>query len=90
MSDNKKRLQGMDIPIEKLIPQKERKVKPRHRKRLEASLRALGQLDPLIVCPHGDKYRILDGCQRYCVLLDMGVETVPCLIWNSHARKTTS
>lgn len=40
----------------------------------------MGLLEPLIVYPQGDNYEILDGCLRYRILLDWGVETVPCLI----------
>ena len=32
--------------------------------------------------PQGDGYEILDGCLRFRILLEMGVETVPCLIAN--------
>jgi len=82
---NKKRGQGMNLPIGKLVPLLERRVGAEHWRRLEASLRALGLVEPLIVCPHGDHYAILDGCLRYRILLAMGVETVPCLVWNEQA-----
>jgi hypothetical protein len=34
----------------------------------------------LIVYPDGENYEILDGCLRYRILLEMGVESVPCLV----------
>ena len=64
----------------KLVPRNERKVSKKYCKRIEASLRAVGLIEPLIVYPQGDNYEILDGCLRYRILLEMGVETVPCLL----------
>jgi len=80
MSTNGKHLQGLDVPIVKLVPRNERKVTEKYKKRIRASLGAVGLIDPLIVFPQGDDYEILDGCIRYQILLDMGVETVPCLV----------
>jgi hypothetical protein len=88
MSDNGKLVQGLDIPIVKLVPRIERKVNPKYRKRIEASLRAVGLLEPLIVYPQGDNYEILDGGLRYRLLLELGVETVPCLLWNQREAFT--
>lgn len=80
MGENGKPVVGLDIPIVKLTPRNERTVSAKHRKRIEASIRAVGLLEPLIVYPQGDNYEILDGCLRYRILLEMGVEFVPCLI----------
>ena len=46
-------VRGMDVPIVKLIPRNERKVSKKHRDRIEASLRAVGLIEPLIVFPIG-------------------------------------
>tara|TARA_B100001123_G_scaffold311361_1_gene348209 strand:+ start:1933 stop:2784 length:852 start_codon:yes stop_codon:yes gene_type:complete len=77
---NGKLVQGLDIPIVKLVPRNERKVSKKYCKRIEASLRAVGLIEPLIVYPQGDNYEILDGCLRYRILLEMGFEIVPCLL----------
>ncbi len=77
-----KPVRGIDVPIVKLIPRRERKIGKKFYQRIEASLRAVGLIDPLIVFPQGDGYEILDGCLRFRILLEMGVETVPCLIAN--------
>mgnify|MGYP003651802435 CR=1 FL=1 len=71
---------GVDISILKLVPRSERKVAKKYRQRIEASLRAVGLIEPLIVYPIDNGYEILDGALRYRILLDHGVETVPCLI----------
>ena len=73
-------IKKMDISIVKLVPRIERKVAKKYRQRIEASLRAVGLIEPLIVYPLKDGYEILDGALRYRILLDLGVETVPCLI----------
>jgi len=39
-------------------------------------------IEPLIVYPDGEDYVILDGAQRYRVLLELGVEVVPCILGN--------
>lgn len=85
MTGNGKLVQGLDVPIVKLIPRNERKVSKKYHKRIEASLRAVGLIEPLIVYPQGDNYEILDGYLRYRILLEMGVETVPCLL--GHERE---
>jgi ParB family transcriptional regulator, chromosome partitioning protein len=77
---NGKPIQALDIPIVKLVPRNERKVKKKDKDRIEASLRAVGLIDPLIVFPLGDTYEIQDGGIRYHILLELGVETVPCLL----------
>jgi ParB-like chromosome segregation protein Spo0J len=82
---NEKLVQNLDIPIVKLVPRNVRRLGQKHRRRLEASLRAVGLLERLIVYPQGDHYAIVDGCLRYRILLEMGVETVPCLVWNRQA-----
>jgi len=76
-------IKKMDISIVKLVPRTERKVAKKYRQRIEASLRAVGLIEPLIVYPLKDGYEILDGTLRYRILLDMGIETVPCLVHSS-------
>jgi ParB family transcriptional regulator, chromosome partitioning protein len=78
--------QVREIPISRLVLLRERRVSPRFRAELEASLREKGLLDPLIVLPLGEvsyedvSYEVRDGAIRYQILLEMGVETVPCVL----------
>ncbi len=90
MKENGKLLQGMDIPIVKLVPRTERAVSSKYFKRIEASLKAVGLIDPLVVYPLGESYEILDGYLRYRILLEMGVETVPCLIGQQREAFTSN
>ena len=83
MSTKDKLVEGVDISIVKLVPRSERKVAKKYRSRIEASIRAVGLIDPLVVFPLADGYEILDGSLRYRILLDLGVENVPCLIHKS-------
>ncbi len=83
MIANAKPVQGIDISIVKLVPRHERKVAKKYYHRIEASLRAVGLIEPLIVYPLEDSYEILDGALRYRILLDLGVESVPCIVHDS-------
>jgi ParB family chromosome partitioning protein len=79
---------GRDLPIVKLVPRSECKPNKKHDQRIEASLRAVGLLEPLIVFDQGDTFEILDGRRRYRMLLEMGVETVPCIVWKDRVAFT--
>ena len=81
---------GRDLPIVKLVPRTDRKATKKNHQRVEASIRAVGLLEPLIVFDMGDSYEILDGTLRYRILLDMGVETAPCLLWSEREAFTAN
>ena len=50
-------------------------------RRLPASIREMGVLDPLIVCPADDDgYFIIDGVRRYRFARDLGYKTLPCTV----------
>jgi ParB-like chromosome segregation protein Spo0J len=72
--------QGIDIPIIKLRPLRDRTVTKHAYQRILASVKAIGLIEPLVVYPDGDDFVILDGVQRYRVLLELGVEIVPCVL----------
>ena len=80
MNENN-RVHACDLPIAKLAPRSGRKVGKKQQERLEASLRAVGLLQPLVVSEHGDRYDILDGHLRHGILQDLGVTTIPCLVF---------
>ena len=70
---------GRDIPLVLLRPRHERKISKREYERIRASILAVGLIEPLLVFPEDDYYIILNGHQRYRILLELGVETVPCI-----------
>jgi ParB family transcriptional regulator, chromosome partitioning protein len=87
---NESLVDGCDLPIVKLVPRQERKVNKKDYQRIEASLRAVGLLEPLVVHALGDHYEILDGCLRYKILLEMGIENIPCLLWSEREAFTAN
>jgi hypothetical protein len=76
-------VQGKDIPIEQLVPLKEREInfkKNRGYKRIKSTIQMAGLLDPLCVYPENGYYVILDGYLRYKVLQELGIRMIPCQI----------
>jgi ParB-like chromosome segregation protein Spo0J len=77
---------GVMIPIDEILPLK--KVKPQTKKtkkyhQISASIREVGVVEHLIVCPQNVKtggYMLLDGHIRLEVLKDIGQKEVFCLI----------
>lgn len=76
-------VKGMDVPIVKLTPLRKRKISPRNYNRLLANMKAVGLIEPILVCQEGDQFFILDGYIRYTALVDLGVESAPCLVLES-------
>jgi len=79
---------GIDVPILRLKPLRERNVSKREYDRIVASIKAVGLIEPLVVYPEGDDYVILDGVQRYRALVELGVELVPCILGNQREAFT--
>jgi ParB family chromosome partitioning protein len=73
-------VEGRDIPLVLLRPRHDRKISNREYERIRASILAVGLIEPLLVFPENDYYVILNGHQRYRILLELGVETVPCIL----------
>jgi len=81
---------GIDIPILRLRPLRERNVSKREYDRIIASIKVVGLIEPLVVYPEGGDYVILDGVQRYRALLELGVEVVPCILGNQREAFTSN
>jgi hypothetical protein len=74
-------VRGEDVPIEKLVALHERKLtKQVSYRRIRASIKAVGLVEPLCVYPENGNYVILDGSLRYRACRDLGLSVVPCLI----------
>lgn len=71
---------GLDVPVNRLRPLRERKITKREYDRIVASIKAVGLIEPLVIYPEGENYVILDGAQRYRALLELGVKVVPCVL----------
>ena len=72
--------EGLDIPLIRLRPLRDRKITKREFDRILSSIEAVGLIEPLVVYPERDDYVILDGVQRYRALREMGVDMAPCII----------
>ena len=72
--------QALDIPIIQLRPLRDRKISKREYDRILASIKAIGLIEALVVYPDGEDFVILDGVQRHRMLLELGVEIVPCIV----------
>lgn len=73
-------VKGMDVPIVKLIPVRKRTVSKKNYGKLLANMKAVGLIEPLCVCQEGEQFFILDGYIRYTVMLELGIESAPCLV----------
>lgn len=85
------KMQGKDIPIEQLIPLKEREInfkKNRGFKKILLTIQTVGLVEPLCVYPENGSYIILDGYLRYKAFQQLGVEMVPCQIQQSKEAYT--
>jgi len=80
---------GLDVPVKRLRPLRDRTITKREHDRIIASIKAVGLLEPLVIFPEGDDYVILDGVQCYRALVELGVEVVPCIL-GKHREAFTS
>ncbi len=70
----------VDLPLHSLTPVRKRTAKKAVFARLEANIRAVGLIEPLLIYQHKGQNFILDGFLRYQVLMQMQVSMVPCLV----------
>lgn len=76
-------IEAIDLPLASLTPVRQRTARKNVFNRLEANIRTVGLIEPLLVYRQGSDYFILDGYLRFQVLQDMGVVSVPCLVIES-------
>ena len=75
---------GADVEIGKLVPLQERKVNFRANngyRKILASIREIGLIEPLCVFQEDGVFVILDGYVRYRACEELGVKIVPCLVY---------
>lgn len=86
------RVNGVDIPIKFLEPLREREnINTKTHKgflRILSSVRAIGLIEPLCVFPQNNGYVILDGYLRYLACGELGIETVPCIVYEDKEAYT--
>lgn len=77
-------INGADIDIERLVPLKDRDInfrKNRGYKKILSSISTIGLIEPLCVYKENGEYLILDGFLRYKALQQLGVDTIPCILY---------
>lgn len=80
-----------DVPISDLVPLNERDINlkgNRGFRRLVATIRAVGLLEPLAVYPDNGRYIILNGFLRYKACEELKVSTIPCIIYQDKEAYT--
>lgn len=79
--DDAEDIETLDLPLQELMPLQKRTVRKAAMERLEANIRAVGLIEPLLVYRHDDgQHYILDGYLRYQVLLTIGQDSAPCIV----------
>ena len=78
-------MEGVDLLIEDLIPLNTRTEinlkKNQGFKKIVASIKAIGLIEPLYVFPENEKkFTILDGYLRYKACENLGIKNIPCLV----------
>jgi len=79
-SPEKANVTGVDVPIVQLTPLRKRTIGKKNYNKLLANIKTVGLIEPLCVCQEGKQFFILDGYIRYTVFLELGIDTVPCLV----------
>jgi ParB family chromosome partitioning protein len=90
MSDEIK-AQRKDLPMESLVPLRERKINFRTSRgfaKILATIKTVDMLEPLCVYRENGKYCILDGFLRYKACEQLGVKEVPCLVFRDKEAYT--
>jgi len=84
-------IEGKDIDIDLLRPLNARNINfaaNRGFRKILASIKAIGLIEPLSVYPDNGAFVILDGFLRYTVCKELGVKRVPCLIHKDNQAYT--
>jgi ParB/RepB/Spo0J family partition protein len=81
-NNSKSEQRFIDVPIVKLVPLRKKTINKQVFGRICASIKTCGLIEPLLVFPEDGSYIIIDGYQRYLALIELGIETVPCIVWN--------
>jgi hypothetical protein len=82
---------GQDIPIEKLVPLNERRINLKTNRgyhKIITSIKSVGLIQPLCVYRENGHYVILDGFLRLKALEQLGVTTVPCIVYKTKEAYT--
>ncbi len=86
------KVNGMDIPLAALVPLHDRgNINTKAHKgylRILSSVRAIGLIEPLCVFPENGRHVILDGYLRFLACGELGIATVPCIVYEDKEAYT--
>ena len=89
---SKPNINGVDIPITALAPLRERdNINTKTHKgflRILSSIQSIGLIEPLCVFPENGGYVILDGYLRFLACGELGIEAVPCIVYDDKEAYT--
>ena len=69
-----------DIPLKRLVPTNSEEFTEAQLSPIRMSMESINMLEPLVVCEENETALIIDGNKRYFILLEAGVESVPCIV----------
>ena len=85
-------INGVDIPLTALEPMREREnINTKTHKgflRILSSIQSIGLIEPLCVFPENGGYVILDGYLRFLACGELGIEAVPCIVYEDKEAYT--
>ena len=73
---------GIDVPVARLRPLRERKVTRREYDRIIASIKAVGLIEPLVIYPRA-MVTLLSTATVLSELVELGMQVVPCILGKS-------
>ena len=83
---------GTDVPLSALEPLRERSnINPKKHKgfqRILSSIRSIGLIEPLCVYQENGGYVILDCYLRFLACTELGLETIPCIVYQDKEAYT--
>ena len=81
---------GRDIDLKLIEPIQKRDLKPSHAgfRKIVASIKAIGLIEPLSVYKENGHYALLDGYLRLLACKQLDIETVPCLVYKDKQAYT--
>jgi len=83
-------IDGRDVDLKLIDPMQKRELKPSHAgfRKIVASIKAIGLIEPLSVYEENGRYALLDGYLRYLACKQLEIETVPCLVYKDKQAYT--
>ena len=79
-----------DISLSRLVTSNPKKFTNSQLTKIRTSLEEIGMSEPFVVYDEGETALIIDGNKRYFILLEAGIESVPCVLVQQADTYTTS